>query len=64
VNDSTRKTYGQRFNRVFDYIDAHLNEALSVEQLSQVANFSKYHFLRQFSEYAGVIPPETNRTLE
>lgn len=54
MNESTRKNYGQRFNRVFDYIDANLNAALSVEQLSQIANFSKYHFLRQFSEYAGI----------
>jgi AraC family transcriptional regulator len=54
VNESMRKAYGQRFNRVFDYIDANLNTALSVEQLSQIANFSKYHFLRQFSEYAGM----------
>lgn len=31
----------------------HLDETLSVEQLSQVANFSKYHFHRQFAEYTG-----------
>lgn len=54
TNETTTKAYGQRFDRVFDYIDAHLNEDLSVEQLSRVANFSKYHFLRQFSEYAGI----------
>lgn len=48
------KAYEERFNRVFDYIDTHLDEPLSVESLSRVANFSKYHFHRQFSEFAGM----------
>jgi AraC family transcriptional regulator len=46
--------YGERFAKVFDYIEAHLGEELSVERLSQVANFSKFHFHRQFSNYAGI----------
>lgn len=47
-------TYAARFNRVFDYIDQHLGEVLTVEMVSQVANFSRYHFHRQFSEYTGI----------
>jgi AraC family transcriptional regulator len=54
VNETTAKAYAQCFNRVLDYIDANLDAALSVEQLSRIANFSKYHFLRQFSQYAGM----------
>ncbi len=54
MKETTAKAYMRRFNQVFDYIDAHLFETLSIEQLSQIANFSKYHFLRQFSEYAGI----------
>ena len=54
MNESTASAYAERFNKVFDYIDKHLDENLSVERLSQVANFSKYHFHRQFSEYAGI----------
>ncbi len=54
VNESTAGAYAQRFNKVFDYIDTHLGGELSVDQLSRVANFSKYHFHRQFSEYAGI----------
>lgn len=46
--------YRERFNKVFDYIDRHLAGALSVEQLSQVAHFSKFHFHRQFSDYCGI----------
>jgi AraC family transcriptional regulator len=54
VNDQTTKAYHARFNRVLDFIDSHLYEPLSVEQLSQIAHFSKYHFLRQFSNYVGI----------
>ena len=54
MGEAFKKSYAGRINRVCDYISAHLNEELSVEKLSQVANFSKYHFHRQFSEYTGV----------
>ena len=46
--------YARRFKQVLDYIDRHLDEALSVEKLSQVAHLSKFHFHRQFSEYCGI----------
>lgn len=46
--------YAARFNQVFDYIDKHLDEDLTLERLSQVACFSKYHFHRQFSGYTGI----------
>jgi AraC family transcriptional regulator len=46
--------YAAKFNKVFDYIDSHLGAELSLERLSQVACFSKYHFHRQFSEYTGI----------
>lgn len=49
-NDS----YAQRFNRVFDYIDRHLDQPLSTETLSGVAHFSKFHFHRQFADYVGI----------
>lgn len=54
MNALTEKAYRERFNRVFDFIDEHLGEDLSVAQLSRVAYFSKYHFLRQFSVYVGI----------
>ena len=46
--------YAAKFNKVFDYIDKHLDEALSLALLSQVACFLKYHFHRQFAEYTGI----------
>lgn len=54
VNTSRADLYAARFNKVFDHIDHHLDEALSVESLSQVAHFSKFHFHRQFSDYCGI----------
>lgn len=43
-----------RFHKVFAYIDAHLGEDLSVEGLSALAAFSKFHFHRQFTELFGM----------
>lgn len=39
-----------------DYIHAHLLEALSLEQISQQASLSKYHFLRLFRQQFGITP--------
>ncbi|MBB3273746.1 transcriptional regulator GlxA family with amidase domain [Pseudomonas sp. OG7] len=36
------------------YIDSHLEGDLSVNALSRIANFSAYHFHRQFTAYMGV----------
>lgn len=46
--------YAQRIEAVLAYIDAHLDGDLSVSALSQVANFSAFHFHRQFTAYVGV----------
>ena len=46
--------YAAKFNKVFDYIDKHLDEELPLALLSQIACFSKYHFHRQFTEYTGI----------
>lgn len=54
MNGESTKSYAEKINRVCNYISEHLNEDLSVDRLSQVANFSKYHFHRQFSEYTGI----------
>ncbi len=46
--------YADQIDQVCEYIDGHLDQELSVETLSRVALFSKYHFHRQFSEYTGI----------
>jgi|GEM_PF-3176838 len=46
--------YSTKIIAVCDYISAHLDHELNVENLSQVAHFSKYHFHRQFQVFTGV----------
>jgi len=54
LNDSKAKTYAARMSHVFDYIYQHLDDDLTLEKLSRLAHFSRFHFHRQFSEYCGI----------
>lgn len=48
-----REEYISRINRVQDYIEANLSEEFSLIKLSEIANFSPYHFHRIFSMFTG-----------
>nr|WP_218170129.1 AraC family transcriptional regulator [Pseudomonas costantinii] len=50
----THFAYTTRFNAVLAYIDANPEGDLSVKTLSHVANFSEFHFHRQFTAFVGV----------
>ncbi|WP_437736039.1 AraC family transcriptional regulator [Sorangium sp. So ce1335] len=52
--EAAESAYIARFRRVLEHIDAHLDEDLTLDRLSGVAAFSKYHFQRQFSELFGM----------
>lgn len=39
---------------MLEHIDEHLDEELTLDRLSSIAAFSKYHFHRQFSELFGI----------
>lgn len=52
--DGKTEDYIRRLRRVLEHIDSHLEDELSLERLSAVACFSKFHFHRQFSELFGV----------
>ncbi|GGX38409.1 AraC family transcriptional regulator [Saccharospirillum salsuginis] len=54
MNQSAMNRYHQRFQRVLDYIETHLDANPGLEELSEVALCSKFHFQRQFSNYFGV----------
>jgi AraC family transcriptional regulator len=54
LTDTATEAYRARLRKVLEYIDAHTDDDLSVERLSGVAAFSKYHFHRQFSELFGI----------
>ena len=49
----TEANYAARVARVIDYIQQKLDCELTVDELSRVAGFSKFHFHRQFSAYVG-----------
>ena len=46
--------YRDRISRVCEYINQNLNASLTLESLSDVAAFSKYHFSRVFTAYTGM----------
>lgn len=52
--EAPRTGYEARFRAVLRYIDANLDDDLSVERLSAVARSSLFHFHRQFSALFGV----------
>lgn len=54
MNARPSDAYLARFQKVLGYIDEHLHEDLTVARLSNVAAFSRHHFLRQFSDLFGI----------
>lgn len=53
MRESTVKGHQQRLSRVVAYIESHINESLNLEQLSQIACLSPYHFHRVFRAQMG-----------
>ena len=47
-NQTYQKEYIRRIHKVQDYIEQHIGQPLSIEDLSHAAGFSKYHFSRIF----------------
>lgn len=55
-HDPLHSVYISRINKTFDYIEKHLEEPMTLEELAQVAHFSKYHFNRIFHSIVGETP--------
>ncbi len=53
MNVAQIREYVSRINRVMDYIDQHIDQKLTLQELAQVASFSPYHFNRIFSGMVG-----------
>ena len=51
---TTFERYQQRFSRVLAHIECNSEEPLSLDHLSAIAAFSRYHFHRQFSGFLGI----------
>jgi AraC-like DNA-binding protein len=43
----------KRFQRILDYLDSHFREPISIDQLADMSNISKYHFSRLFKQLTG-----------
>lgn len=52
--NNNRDAYRERMSRVLDHIDQNLDASLDIDELAAVAHFSRFHFQRQFAEYAGM----------
>lgn len=54
-NKPTKQTeYVEKFMGVCEYINNHCTEDLSLDEVADMAGFSKYHFSRLFKEFANV----------
>ncbi|PKP06982.1 MAG: AraC family transcriptional regulator [Bacteroidetes bacterium HGW-Bacteroidetes-5] len=53
---SINTEYISRINKTFDYIESNLEKPMTLEELAQVANFSKFHFNRIFLSIVGETP--------
>ena len=48
--------YKSRINKTFDYIEKNIEKSFTLEELANVANFSKFHFNRIFMSLVGETP--------
>ena len=49
-----QKEYIDKFMNVCDYINEHCTQELNLDDMAEMAGFSKYHFSRLFKEFSGV----------
>ncbi|MDF2942349.1 MAG: transcriptional regulator, AraC family [Herbinix sp.] len=54
TNSSKQMEYSTVFLTVCNYINNHFNENITLEQVADLAGFSKYHFSRIFKQYSDV----------
>lgn len=54
----TSENGNQKFKVVYDYICAHLNERIAVEDLAKMVGLSTFYFIRAFNEDCGMTPHE------
>jgi AraC family transcriptional regulator len=59
----TQESYHDRFNRVLDYVYAHLEDDVSIDRLAEIACLSPYHWSRIYSAMYGETIAATIRRL-
>lgn len=53
VSEQKQQEYIHKFNQLIEYIDSNLNSDLDLDEISEKAGFSKFHFIRLFKQYTG-----------
>jgi AraC-like DNA-binding protein len=48
---SSHQEYVARLNMVFEYVEKHLSERISLEDVAEIANISKFRFVHIFKEF-------------
>jgi AraC-like DNA-binding protein/mannose-6-phosphate isomerase-like protein (cupin superfamily) len=56
VIDTLTQESDSQFKVVCDYIEANFAKTITLDELSRLANMSKYHFLRSFTRQKGISP--------
>ena len=54
--DASQRLGKRRFARVCEWVEAHLDADLSLEELAQIAGLSAFHFARLFKAETGLTP--------
>jgi len=54
IQTNKRQDYVVKLESVFEYIDSHLTEELTLEKLAKVAHYSKFHFERIFKVFTSM----------
>ncbi|WMC93327.1 helix-turn-helix transcriptional regulator [Kineothrix sp. MB12-C1] len=53
IHTTKRKDLIEKLNIVFDYLDTHYRENLTLDSVADIAGFSKFHFTRLFKQCSG-----------
>ena len=54
IKPTKQQEYTEKFLSICDYLNQHCTEDLTLEQVADMAGFSKYHFSRLFKKFAGM----------
>ncbi len=54
IRPTKQQEYTEKFLSICNYLNEHCTEDLTLEEVADMAGFSKYHFSRLFKEFAGM----------
>lgn len=60
---TTREGYAHRLERVLTFMSDHLDDNINLDQMAEIAFFSRFHFLRIYRQMLGETPLQTLRRM-